>query len=523
MKYRYIFILLLLISSTFTGCSTIQKIAEFNLDHLNVEEEVTERDYEKLPESTYIKDTIELSMDNAKTLNPLDGVAYNVDQGLKLVYESLFSPDEYKHIEPLLVSEYEQINERTYRLTLKDQVTFHNGEPLTAEDVVFSYEYINTQANSGYSYVNTYIQNLTAEAENTVVVEFQQKDRYNLYALTFPILSQAYLESDNYDKTFPIGTGPYQCNHFQSMIELVLNKNPNYHGQTANVDKVRFTLVRSFAEEYNMFMAKRIDLIAPVLTEWPNYSDDQNIQKKQYLSPYFYYIGFNHTNVFYQDVNVRRYYSSLIDYSHINRTAFLNHLFFTPLPMHLESEIQGRLKQYDVFDQSNTKVTSIINTEAIRFIYLSEDHTQENIIKIIQASIDDERDNIEFIGLSREEYYQALIDGSFDMYLNTFQASLIPSLNQVLASNGRYNYGKYSNQNIDGLLASYRQVETDEQYINQLNTLSQWVMDEFPIIPIGFLENGMFIHNKIEGAIGPNYFHVYKNIQDIEITDYTDY
>ncbi len=59
------------------------------------------------------------------------------------------------------------------------------------------------------------------------------------------------------------------------MIELVLKKNVDYHGELADVDKVRFTFVREFEEQYNMFVSKRIDLIAPLLTEWSNYSDDQ--------------------------------------------------------------------------------------------------------------------------------------------------------------------------------------------------------------------------------------------------------
>ncbi len=49
MKYKAIVILfLVLISSTFTGCTTIQRIAEFNLDHLTVEKEVVEIEYEKI-------------------------------------------------------------------------------------------------------------------------------------------------------------------------------------------------------------------------------------------------------------------------------------------------------------------------------------------------------------------------------------------------------------------------------------------------------------------------------------------
>ena len=522
MKYTYIWILLLLAVFTVTGCSTIQKIAEFNLEHLDVEKQVAEKEYIRLPESSYVKDTIELSMDNVKTLNPLDGVPYNVDQGLKIVYEGLFSINEQNTLDPVLVADYEKISENAYRLNLKEDVIFHNDEAFTATDVLFSYEYIKAHPQSGYSYVNAYVDTMYIESDRSIVVEFLKKDRYNLFALTFPILSRAYVESEEYDKTFPIGTGPYKCQRFQNMLECILEKNLNYHGTLAQTDKIRFTLVRSFSEEYNMFTSKRIDLIAPILTEWTNYSDDQRIVKKEYLSPYYYYIGFNHMNPYFQEVKVRRYFSSLIDYSHINRTIFLNHLFFTPLPILLESDIQGQMNIYNVFQQEKMVRPLDEYENTIRFIYLEDDNTQVDIIKSIQESTDSVQENIEFVGLNRADYNNALANKDFDMYLNTYQASIVPSLNQFLGSDGIYNYGSYTNQNIDGLLSSYRQVETDEQYIKQLNTLSQWVMENVPIIPIGFLENGMFIHNKVEGTIAPNYFYLYKNIQDIKITDHTE-
>ncbi len=81
--------------------------------------------------------------------------------------------------------------------------------------------------------------------------------------------------------------------------------------------------------------------------------------------------------------------------------------------------------------------------------------------------------DILFEGLARQDYEAALKEGDFDMYLNVYQTSLVPSLTQVLGSNGTHNYGKYTNPNLDGLLVSYRQVETDEQYVNQLNALGR--------------------------------------------------
>ena len=85
------------------------------------------------------------------------------------IFDTLLTMNEDNEPSPLLAESYEQIDERTWKFKLREDVTFHDGEPMTAEDVVFS---LNRARNSNYvSYVVDAISEVTAEDDYTVVIK----------------------------------------------------------------------------------------------------------------------------------------------------------------------------------------------------------------------------------------------------------------------------------------------------------------------------------------------------------------
>ena len=56
------------------------------------------------------------------------------------VYDSLVNRDEQFRIEPALALSWQALNPTTWRFALRPGVTFHDGSPFTADDVVFSVE-----------------------------------------------------------------------------------------------------------------------------------------------------------------------------------------------------------------------------------------------------------------------------------------------------------------------------------------------------------------------------------------------
>ena len=90
------------------------------------------------------------------------------------LYDSLVFPTASGMIVPDLATSWNvSANSMTYTFTLRSGVTFHNGDQLTAQDVVFSMDRL-LNLSQGYSYLFTpYIANVSAPSSNTVVINLK--------------------------------------------------------------------------------------------------------------------------------------------------------------------------------------------------------------------------------------------------------------------------------------------------------------------------------------------------------------
>jgi peptide/nickel transport system substrate-binding protein len=132
----------------------------------------------------------------------------------------------------MLATRWENPNPTTWRFHLRRGVKFHNGDPLTAEDVKFT---IDTQlANKGGT-INAYLgPTETARVLDPYTVEITTRSPFP--ALLFN-LTRVHILPRAYDKmgadafaARPIGSGPYRFVEWQRGQRIVLDVNPDYWG-----------------------------------------------------------------------------------------------------------------------------------------------------------------------------------------------------------------------------------------------------------------------------------------------------
>jgi peptide/nickel transport system substrate-binding protein len=147
----------------------------------------------------------------------------------------------------------------TTTLTLREGVTFHNGEEFTAEDVVATY---NRFVNPDYEYypgdeytsaygpftLGNWIDEVTTDGKYNVTMQMSQKYApflRNLAMFAASILSKKAIQEKGTDlKSEPVGTGPFQFESWDTSNQRIrLSKNPDYWGTQAEVDEVVFTAV----------------------------------------------------------------------------------------------------------------------------------------------------------------------------------------------------------------------------------------------------------------------------------------
>ena len=152
---------------------------------------------------------------------------------LVTAFETLFTFNE--NFEPVtddgLAESFEVIDESTYRVTLRSGVTFHDGTPLTAASVVYSFgRLIDESQTTAGGPIRTFLDANSVTAVDDLTVEFKliKPNVEFLSALatyTFTIVPEGYVGGG---AEAQIGTGPFTCVSFEPGRESVHAKYPGY-------------------------------------------------------------------------------------------------------------------------------------------------------------------------------------------------------------------------------------------------------------------------------------------------------
>jgi peptide/nickel transport system substrate-binding protein len=171
--------------------------------------------------------------------------SYDIHQGgnvavLTHMYDGLvrFNPlDGLQSIIPSLASSWNVSDDgRTYTFDLRDGVTFHDGEPLTANDVVATYSRIISPPEGMVSIMQAFFRSVeSVEAVDDLTVRFNlsgpQADFMPALAAPFnAIYSKKTLDANNQDLRNVIapGTGPFVYEDYREGERWILTRNPNY-------------------------------------------------------------------------------------------------------------------------------------------------------------------------------------------------------------------------------------------------------------------------------------------------------
>jgi peptide/nickel transport system substrate-binding protein len=183
------------------------------------------------------------------------------------VYEGLVKLDRNGKIVPLLARSWTvSDNGRVYTFVLQKHATFQNGDPLTADDVVFSFERVIAPA-SVHPHEDDMAPLHSIKAVGTYTVRVTLKQRSNgwLYAMAGPAGVVLDHKAVATIATKPVGTGPFAVSAFTPGYSVTLIKNAAYWGTPAGVDQVVFRYYADPNAQVNAELAGDVDIIDNVL------------------------------------------------------------------------------------------------------------------------------------------------------------------------------------------------------------------------------------------------------------------
>ena len=197
----------------------------------------------------------------AKWLDPAETEAFNTPfMVLYAVHDALVKPMPGGLSQPSLAESWQESKDRlTYTFVIRKNARFHNGEPVTAEDVKFSFERYKGASNA---LLKDKVKEVQVLAPNQVrfVLKEPWGDFMTFYGTTASgaawIVPKKYVQQVGEDgfKTAPVGAGPYKVVSFKPGVEIVMEAFDGYWRKAPSVKRL---VMRSMPEETTRAAALR--------------------------------------------------------------------------------------------------------------------------------------------------------------------------------------------------------------------------------------------------------------------------
>ena len=486
------------------------------------------------------------------TLNPIlttDAYSSSI-QGL--IFNGLFTVDSELNIIPELATTYNIDETNTiYTVTINSSVKWHDGKPLTADDIKYTYEtYLSPSTNTVYR-SNFIIDNkpIKINKQSTYSVQFVLPKPFApfLARLTTSIIAKHQFSSENINQNpwnrNPVGTGPFVLDKWATGQFIKLKKNTHYFKSEPKIDAIISRFIPNDLTAIVSLENKEIDESQVKPKDLKALENDPHLTTYSYQQMAYIYIGFNLTKKPFDSAIFREAFARAINKELIVKKVLMNQGSPAELPNHPISWAYPPKSLITTFPYSPVKSMELLkkdgyklnsqtqffekNNQTLEFtLILTKGNTvRENAAKIIQQYL-------KKVGIKmniRLLEFQSLVtilkepskNKNFDAALLGWSLGIDPDGYSIWHSSqfpSGFNFIGYNNSKVDALIIKGRQ-ETDINSRKKIyHELYQHITRDIPYIFL-FYENTLHtVNNRVMGLSKPSPAGIFLHMENIKVT-----
>jgi peptide/nickel transport system substrate-binding protein len=457
--------------------------------------------------------TLTVALDGAPdTLDPQKSVTIVSNQIRQQVYERLIQYDaSLQNFQPMLATSWDHPNPLTYIFHLRQGVKFSNGQPFTADDVVFTYQRLISPEEASPQRVNwSYVKDVKKIDDYTV--EFDLNKPFAPFLTTveaWQILPHA--ANVDFSKQM-VGTGPFVMKEWVPNDHITLVKNPDYWDKGhPYLDQVVFKFIPDPATRIVDLQTGAVDLLNSV-----PFDRVQELQKdsrvKVLMADGFVRdtLGFNVKAKPFDNPLVRKAVALAIDRDTIAKTIMFGFARPTSDPI-----VPGT----PWYDQAADQQLAFNLSEAKQLlqqaglgqgfsttIKVSPTYPQEvQMAQLIQQDLAQIGIQAKIEQLEWSTWVQqVVVQKNFDIEIVLHSSSPGPDswTYNWLHTGGSVNLDQYSNPQMDQLLDQARQTDDQQQQIQLYDQVQQLFAQDVPWTNIDYEKTILAEGKAVEGFVG---------------------
>lgn len=454
-----------------------------------------------------------------QNINPL----YVVDQTSFDIQQALYSPffeivqGEMYYGNGLCESVTSNEDATEFTLTLKDGLKWHDGEPITADDVVFTMQVLVDETQnvpySSYGFIDGEPVQAEKVDDRTVKITLPASSAGFLGGLSqvYCIPKHIYEGVANIGESDlnnnPVGSGPFKFGEYKSGEYFKVTKFDDWFNEV-NLDSITFKIIKD-ANSANAALASG-DLDARLISadEYQTVSTYSNVSVYSYNSGRVNAMFLNQLTPALQDVKVRQAIAYGLNKQELCTFAFISEEYAEPAHSLLTPDTLYYTEPSTIYDNDPDKAKELLAEAGqqnlkLRLMYVSTDKTQESEALYIQSTLANVGIEIELVPTDEATFKNKTKDPTctdYDLVLSFYTLGEEPSLYaDMCTSDSRSNMSRIQDSELDDLWIQGNSTADDAKRAEIYGQIQNIINDNMYIYPIAY-SNGFYAVSKKFGG-----------------------
>ena len=414
------------------------------------------------------------------------------------IHETLIDLNEDMEIEPGLAQDWEQVDDLTWEFEIYEGVYFHNGEELTADDVVFTLErLLDPDTGAPGAFIVDFLEEIEEVDEYTIRLTTAEPYAPILNHLAHPVTDilnrQAVEEAgDDYGTLEAVGTGPYEYVEWSTGDYIELERFEDYRGEVPDPETVTIRPIVEDTVRAIELETGGVDIaygIAPPDEE--RLREDPESSLEPYHSLAILYVGLNVQEEPLDEIEVRQALNYAVNTEDIIEHIYGGHGAEADGP--LAENIRGYNPDLEGYEYDPDKAGEILadagyEDELTLSLYTTEDPQYLQTAELVQDNLRQVGVDVEVVTLDLGDMLDRTAQGEHDMFVITWGTitgdadyGLYPTFHSdQFGEPGNRTF--YASDRVDELLERARTVTDEGERLDLYHEAQEIISEEAPWI-----------------------------------------